>query len=282
MIATLRETPINVKNLAASFDQIKAIGTLPISATAKYVGTVMLACGIQAIADICAATGLPKSTVYRAQKEFAEHAFDIIPEILTIPTLPTSENPTIPTDEKQTEKTVPLVSPVRISDPEPSCARDITTRTTNELPTEVSSIEDNNPPSPPTRKSKPEFGRLQALEAFHAYNDTALRSGIPQASRMTPDRERKIIARLKEFGLDGWHRSLANIERSPFLKGESGDRKWRASLDFMLQPASFAKLHDGGYSSETKAPQKSSVPPRIRFDEDARERIAMEAAGVLN
>lgn len=136
------------------FKKIGAIGALPISATAKYVGTVMLTCGIQSVADICAATGLPKSTVYRAQKEFAESAFD---DVLTIPTVLTSEIPTIPTDGKQTEKTVPLVSPVRISDQEPSCARDITTRTTKELPSEVVILENITPllRRPPSSKTKP-------------------------------------------------------------------------------------------------------------------------------
>ncbi|MBA2125079.1 hypothetical protein DLM45_02410 [Hyphomicrobium methylovorum] len=275
-------------NIVEGNGDFKAIGRLPISATAKYVGTIMCATGARSVADVCAITGLPKSTVYRAHNEFIEHGFDLIPTSLTvltgektenstILTIPASENPTIPTDEKITGKTVSPFSPVRISEPEPSCARDITTRATKELPSEVSYLNNNIPPTPQKQKPKPEFGRTQALEAFHAYNDTALVCAIPQASRMTPDRERKIIARLKEFGLDGWHRALANIKTSPFLKGEGGDGKWRASLDFLLQASSFAKVHDGAYSSD--AARKSTAPqspPRIRCDDDWKERIALE------
>jgi len=157
MIDTLRETPINCNRISASFDQIKAVGALKISATAKYVGTVMLTTGAKTVAEICAVTGLPKSTVYRAQKEFAEQAFDAIPTIPSIPTVLTSENPTILTDGNCSQKTVPLVSPVRISDPEPSCVRDITTRATNELPSEVVILENNIPPlAPPSpKRAKP-------------------------------------------------------------------------------------------------------------------------------
>jgi len=287
----LQEMPAEVNNPGASFEQLKAIGALPISATAKYIGTIIASTGARSVADICSVTGLPKSTVYRAQKEFAEHASDLILTVLTVLTIPTvltSEIPTIPTDEKITEKTVSLVSPVRISEPEPSCARDITTRPTKELPSEVV-ILNNIPPNPPKRKPKSEFGRTQALEAFHAYNDAALIAAIPQASRMTPDRERKIIARLKEFGLEGWHRALENIKSSPFLKGEGGNGKWRASLDFLLQASSFAKVHDGAYSANPKpaaAAMSALLKPRPRIkseDEIYQENIAWaKSQGLLD
>jgi hypothetical protein len=89
---------------------------------------------------------------------------------------------------------------------------------------------------------------MQALQAFEAYNATALRCGLPQAAKLTPDRQRKIIARLRDYGLDGWQLALANIEKSAFLTG-SNDRAWRANLEFMLQASSFAKLHDGSYGN---------------------------------
>jgi len=280
---TLHDTPVTVKNLAASFDQIKAVGALPISATAKLIGIAILATGCKSAAELSAATGIPKSTVYRAQTEFYENAGDLILTVPTILTPLTSENLTVLTDEKETEKPVSLVSPVRISEPEPSCARDITTRATKELPSEVV-ILNNNPLHPPKRKPKPEFGRTQALEAFHAYNDVALRAAIPQASKMTPGRERKIIARLKEFGMDGWYRAIANIEKSEFLRGLGGIGKWRADLDFVVQEKSFAKLHDGAYSNSDTAAVKASPAPRARIkteDEIYQENIAWAKANGL-
>lgn len=71
-------------------DKIKAIGALPISATAKYVGILMLVHSIGSAKALVEATGLPKSTVYRAMTELAAAADDSL-------TFPTSEIPTVPT-----------------------------------------------------------------------------------------------------------------------------------------------------------------------------------------
>ncbi len=120
------------------------------------------------------------------------------------------------------------------------------------------------PPTPPAGGPTP----LQALEAFELYNATALKCGLPQADKFTPDRKRKIIARLKDYGLDGWKQALANIERSSFLTGKN-DRKWRATLEFLLQPSSFSKVHDGGYGNGRHAEQKSTELP---IDRDRWER----------
>ena len=106
------------------------------------------------------------------------------------------------------------------------------------------------PPSGAVRVEKPlpKFGKLEALEAFNAYNAVALRCALPQAAKLTPNRERSIVARLKDYGLDGWHRALANIEQSKFLTGGT-DQGFRADLDFVCQAKSFGKLHDGGYGN---------------------------------
>lgn len=112
-------------------------------------------------------------------------------------------------------------------------------------PSPSPSPEEEKPPNP-RKRGKPAISKIEVLEAFEAYNATALRCGLPQASKLTPDRERKIGARLNDFGLEGWHHALANIERSSFLTGEKG---FRADLDFMTQAKSFGKLHDGGYGN---------------------------------
>lgn len=98
---------------------------------------------------------------------------------------------------------------------------------------------------PPTPKGA---SKAECLEAFEAYNAIALRCGLAQAAKFTPDRERKIRARLNDYGLDGWRTALANIERSSFLTGKN-DKGWRANLEFMTQAESFAKLHDGVYGN---------------------------------
>ena len=130
-------------------------------------------------------------------------------------------------------------------------------------------------PLPPKGGPSP----MDALRAFEQYNATALRCGLPQASKMTPDRQRKIVARLKDYGLDGWSQALGNIEKSSFLTGKN-DRSWRASLEWLLQAASFSKVHDGGYGNGRHAPppkvQSRPPDPRRFEDPDYLEKVARE------
>jgi len=88
----------------------------------------------------------------------------------------------------------------------------------------------------------------EVSEAFEAYNRTAASCGLPSASKLTADRKTKIKARLKDYGVDGWKQALANIERSGFLTGQN-DRGWKADIDYLVKPASFAKIHDGGFGN---------------------------------
>jgi hypothetical protein len=101
-----------------------------------------------------------------------------------------------------------------------------------------------------------------ALRAFEAYNAAALRLAIPQASRLTPDRQRRIMARLRDYGPEGWQRALDNLAKSAFLLGQT-DKGFRADLDFVVQAKSFGRLHDGGYGSDAKA--KTPGPAKVRM-----------------
>lgn len=88
---------------------------------------------------------------------------------------------------------------------------------------------------------------LPVKEAFDNWNLLAQELGLPSAETLTPERRRKLRARLNEHGgLDTWNRALRNIASSPFLLGKN-NREWRASLDFMLQPSSFVKVLEGQY-----------------------------------
>ncbi len=106
-----------------------------------------------------------------------------------------------------------------------------------------------NKDSPPT----PKGATAEVREAFDAYNASAARLGLAKAEKLTADRARKIAARLADYGLDGWCKAIDNIERSPFLMGRT-HHAFRVGLDFVCQPASFSKLHDGGYSSSNGVP----------------------------
>lgn len=249
-------------------DGFKAIGALPISATAKYIGSVIVATGTASAADLVDITGLPRSTVYRCMTEFFANGGDS----LICLTRPTSENPICPTDGNCSEKVVPFVPPVRQTTPENSHVHaSITTRANNELPSEVTLNEDINTPQPPKLKTKSEGPTpLQALRAFEAYNAKALELGLPQAAKLTPDRSRKIVARLRDYGLDGWQKALDNIAKSKFLMGET-PQSFRADLDFLCQAKSLGKLHDGGYGSDRTPRAKATAtasPMRRMTDEE--------------
>jgi hypothetical protein len=116
---------------------------------------------------------------------------------------------------------------------------------------------------PPTPKEA-DRSASEVNQAFDAYNQAAVKLGLATAAKLTADRKRKIAARLADYGLDGWNRALANIERSAFLTGKTS-HGFRASLDFVCQPTSFGKLHDGGYSGGSVA---HAAPDRFVRDDD--------------
>jgi hypothetical protein len=207
---------------------LAAIAKLPIPPTAKYVGTIMVTLRLIDSKSISAFTGIPLRSVQRAMTQIS--ASGVIGATSGAPAA----------------SLAPPVASEQVSR--------VHARAQMELPSEVLPTKEvkKRPPLPP---------KSECLEAFTAYNDTALKCGLPQAAKFTPDRQRKISARLKDYGLDGWKRALANIEKSAFLTGKN-DRGWRANLEFLLQATSFAKVHDGtfGNGRHAKAPIAYSVP----------------------
>lgn len=95
--------------------------------------------------------------------------------------------------------------------------------------------------------------RYPVQQAYELYNLVAQDCGLPRAKgeKPTPERARKIRARLKDHGFDGWKQALTNLSQSEFLLGKN-DKGWRADLDFVLQPKSFNRLIEGFYQNETE------------------------------
>ncbi len=149
-----RSIPENIASDAGAF---KAIGALPISVAAKYIATTMLVTGVRSAAELRAITGLSKTTVYRVLAEIYDSAageilaaIPISPESPAIPSSPASGTPAIPADGNETEKTVPRVPLAGLLAADaPRAPASIATRATKELPSEVSSNEDNITPSFP-------------------------------------------------------------------------------------------------------------------------------------
>jgi len=192
--------------------------------TAKLIA-LLNAAGITATAEIATMLGVAIRTVQHARKGSKNATY-------CANTQPIAAQP-IASDATYCVSAQPIAPPARVLDK-------------NLLTSLVETPENKNKPLPLSKTKGP--GSAVALQAFEAYNATALECGLPQAAKLTPDRQRKIIARLKDYGLDGWTQALANIEKSSFLTG-TNDRGWRASLDFLVKPESFAKVHDGGYGN---------------------------------
>lgn len=225
---------------------LAAIAKLPIPPTAKYVGTIMVTMRLIDSKALAEFTGIPLRSVQRAMMQVG--ASGVIGAMSVTSGAPVAS----------------LTSPVaqnEVSEPRVHARIELPSGV---LPTLEVKKDTPPPPKGPTK--------VECLEAFTAYNETAQRCAIPQAARMTPDRARKIAARLKDYGIDGWHRALANIEKSSFLTG-TNDRGWRASLDFLLQPESFGKVHDGGYGNgrHAKAPLVVSHSLPQQLDAKAKE-----------
>lgn len=109
--------------------------------------------------------------------------------------------------------------------------------------------------------------RIDPMQAFQDWNALALRCGLQQSRTLTPARRKAITARIREHGgMASWARALVNVERSAFLRG-SNDRGWRATLDFLCQPSSFAKVVDGIYGNGAHA---QPAPPRNNIREMAK------------
>lgn len=85
-----------------------------------------------------------------------------------------------------------------------------------------------------------------AAKAFSEWNALAKRLSLPMAKDLTPARRKAINARLARAGLSGWREALSAVEASPHCRGEN-DRGWRADIDFVANPAKFAKLREGSY-----------------------------------
>jgi hypothetical protein len=229
-----------MQNLVEVRDQIKAVATSCTGTPTAKLIALLNAAGITSSAEIAAILGVAIRTVQHAKRtsKSATHCAN---------TQPVAPQP-IASSATHCVSAQPIAPPARVLDK-------------NLLPSLEDSSESKNP-LPPTKAKGP--GPAQALVAFEAYNATALECGLPQAAKLTPDRQRKIIARLKEYGLSGWQKALANIERSSFLTG-TNDRAWRASLEFLLQPSSFAKVHDGHYGNGRHAAKQAETKVEYHY-----------------
>lgn len=112
-------------------------------------------------------------------------------------------------------------------------------------------------PSPepePLPEPEPEEGNAPAdadaaplQAAVDTWNALADEIGLAKVQVLNATRRRSLRQRLVECGgIDGWAAALAKIRGSPFCRGDN-ERGWQADFDFLLKPARFTKLMEGGY-----------------------------------
>lgn len=101
-------------------------------------------------------------------------------------------------------------------------------------------------------------------EAFVSYNELAESVGIPKALKLTAPRRAALKKRLEEHGEDGWARALQAVSQSDFLRGI--ETRWKADLDFLLQPSKLQNVLEGKYQGSnhgTAAHRPDRVQQRI-------------------
>lgn len=136
-------------------------------------------------------------------------------------------------------------------DPSPEEKRKVSPCTPSKEKTQPSS---NFTPSVPDGTSSPSATdrdvpdrQDELAEALAAFNRMAAQVGLPEAQGLSRKRRLALKGRLRDCGgITGWRIAMDRVRASPFLRGEN-DRGWRASLDFLLKPESFAKLMEGAY-----------------------------------
>lgn len=109
------------------------------------------------------------------------------------------------------------------------------------LPSEDSSSDDDPPP---------------VDVAFAEYRTVAIANNLPCPEKLSKDRRRRIAARLREDGLDGWRQALSNIPRSPHVLGHN-DRGWVMPLESFVTEKVFRKLIEGSYATNGRGPPRN-------------------------
>lgn len=93
-------------------------------------------------------------------------------------------------------------------------------------------------------KNREEKNREEEFaSAFEAFSLAAQKYNWPKPTELTEPRRKKLGARLKQHGMDGWGRALAKAQASKFICQEMSG--W--SFDWLIEQSNFAKVLEGNY-----------------------------------
>lgn len=88
---------------------------------------------------------------------------------------------------------------------------------------------------------------LKPEHVVEEWNAVAQRMGKPRVRDLTPERRQLLKARIAQYDLDDFLNVFGKIERSPFLRGDTG---WnRCTFDWIFKKANFQKALEGNYDN---------------------------------
>ena len=83
-------------------------------------------------------------------------------------------------------------------------------------------------------------------DVVEVWNETAVKLGKPKVRDLTPERRNLLKARMAQYTIDDFITVFSSIERSPFLRGDTG---WRGcTFDWVFKKANFQKILEGNYN----------------------------------
>lgn len=76
-------------------------------------------------------------------------------------------------------------------------------------------------------------------------------------------------ARIRDYGLDEVLRAIENVRSSPFLLGQSENKKgWTITFDWFIRPNNFPKVLDGNYNDKTETKTETESNFKVFFTDD--------------
>lgn len=84
------------------------------------------------------------------------------------------------------------------------------------------------------------------------------KGNLPNITKLTDQRIKAINCRLKEYGKDNLRTIIDKTAQSDFLTGNN-DRKWKASIDWVLKPSNFIKIMEGHYDRKINGKKRFTL-----------------------
>lgn len=111
-------------------------------------------------------------------------------------------------------------------------------------------------------KEKEEDKRTASVdEVVKKFNETCV--DLPKVQRVTDARRKAVKARIKDVGLDTVLSVIEAANESDFLSGRVSD--WRATFDWIMKPANFAKILEGNYANRKRKQPEAGGEYDISF-----------------